>query len=163
MSESPRAPVLLVLSLVVLAARIPAQGQHGVAPPLEPLERIGRIELPPYDLETLMSEDVAREARGLPPRYAVPHERRLTPHDSGTWENLDAATLLWRLLVLSPGARSLNLGFGQYRMTAGGRLHVYSSDRTHVVRPFTRADNESHGELWTPVVLTDALVIELVI
>jgi hypothetical protein len=29
------------------------------------------------------------------------------------------------------------------------------------VRPFTAADNEAHGELWTPVVLTDDLVVEV--
>src|SRR5437867_77680 len=81
------------------------------------LERIATVELPPINLDSVMKEDLEREMQGLPPRFALPRERRLTPQDSGTWENLDADTLLWRLRLRSPGALSLNLGFSQFRMT----------------------------------------------
>jgi hypothetical protein len=128
---------------------------------LMPLEDVARIELAALDLAAIYKEDIEREAQALPPRFAVPHERRLTPATAGTWENLDEGTLLWRLRLRSPGARSLNLGFTQFRLPAGASLHLYSADRGHVVRPFTHADNEPHGELWTPVVRTDDLVLEL--
>lgn len=162
------------LALVALSLSVSAQASRGLAPgvaappgwnrlDLQVLERIATIELPPINLDAVMKEDLERQTQGLPPRFALPHERRLTPQDSGTWEDLDADTLLWRLRLRSPGARSLNLGFSQFRMTKGGRLHVYSADQGHVVRPFTQADNEPHGELWTPVVLSDDLLLELVI
>ncbi|HEX6885812.1 MAG TPA: trypsin-like peptidase domain-containing protein, partial [Planctomycetota bacterium] len=151
------------LLLACGASALPAaQGRAGRAQ-LLPLEQVALVELAPLELEAVLKEDLAREAEALPPRFAVPHEARLAPHSAGTWESLDAGTLLWRLRVRSLGARSLNLGFEQFRLPEGARLHLYSADREHVVRPFTAADNESHGEMWTPVVATDELVLELVL
>ncbi len=160
--------------LFAVCAFAAAQSNHGQAPhvaaqpgrsrlDLQVLERMATVELPPINLDAVMKEDLERQEQGLPPRFAVPQERRMTPRDSGTWENLDADTLQWRLRLRSPGARSLNLGFSQFRMPEGGSLHIYSADLGHVVRPFTQADNEPHGELWTPVVLSDDLLLELVI
>jgi len=158
------ARTLLPLLLASAAGAVPAAqtGRVGRAQ-LLPLEQVARVELAPLELEAVLKEDLAREAEALPPRFAVPHEVRLVPGSAGTWENLDPLTLLWRLRVRSLGARSLNLGFEQFRLPEGASLHLYSADRQHVVRPFTAADNESHGELWTPVVRTDDLVLELVV
>src|SRR5688572_21815203 len=143
-------------------------GRAGARANLQPLEDIALVELAPLDLEGVFKEDLERELQALPPRFAVPYEHRLTPATAGTWESLDAGTpdggtLLWRQRVRSRGARSLNLGFGQFRLPEGASLHLYSADRQHVVQPFTHADNEPHGELWTPVVRTDDLVVELVV
>jgi len=156
---------LLLLPLPVTASQSVRNAAPALRAPidLQSRDRIARLDLPLIDLDSIMKEDLEREGRALPPRFAIPQERRITPQDSGTWENLDADTLLWRLRVRSPGARSLNLGFGRFRMTKGSSLHVYSTDLQHVVRPFTAADNEAHGEHWTPVVRTDDLLIELVI
>lgn len=40
---------------------------------------------------------------------------------------------------------------------------VYSADGQQVLRPFTAADNAAHGELWTPVVTTSDLIVELTV
>lgn len=161
--RSTFAPALAVLSFLCPVALAQSATPASGGSQLRPLDQVATIELAPFDLDALLKEDVERREQGLPPRFALPNEHRTTPQDSGTWENLDANTLLWRLRVRSPGALSLNLGFGQYRMPDGGSMHVYSADRTHVVRPFTHEDNEPHGELWTPVVQTNDLVIEVVV
>jgi hypothetical protein len=46
-------------------------------------------------------------------------------------------------------------------MPAGGRLFVFAPDGSRTVGPYTAADNADHGELWTPVVFGDEVVIEL--
>jgi hypothetical protein len=115
------------------------------------------------DFAQLASEDAEREAAGLAPRYAIPHEVRITPGEAGLWESIDADTMLWRFRTVAPGAYSLNLGFTRYFMPPGGQLTIYSADSGQVVRPFTAADNEDHGELWTPVVLTHDLIVEVTI
>ncbi|MHC4710073.1 MAG: proprotein convertase P-domain-containing protein, partial [Planctomycetota bacterium] len=43
------------------------------------------------------------------------------------------------------------------------QLLVYSADERHRLRPFTELDNEDHGELWTPIVPSDDIVIEVAI
>ncbi len=58
-------------------------------------------------------------------------------------------------------ATSLNLGFTRYRMPPEGQLLVYSADLTDQIRPFTAADNRPDGQLWTPLLSTSDLVVEV--
>jgi hypothetical protein len=46
-------------------------------------------------------------------------------------------------------------------MPSGGRLWIYSADLTHVLPPFDAGDNSTHGELWTPIVPADEIVLEV--
>jgi hypothetical protein len=135
----------------------------GLSAPVLATDAVDLMMFPSLDMKQIEAEDVVRAEQGLPPRYAVPHPVLITPDADGTWEVLDESTDLWRLVVTSPGAVSINLGFDRYNMPEGGRLQVYAADGTTIVRPFTAADNETHGELWTPPVPGDKLVVEVVI
>ncbi|MEL6844714.1 MAG: serine protease, partial [Bacteroidota bacterium] len=57
----------------------------------------------------------------------------------------------------------MNLGFTDYFMPHGGSLMIYSSDKSIVRGPFSPADNEDHGQLWTPVIEGDELILEVTI
>lgn len=154
------------IALLVLALALPAAAEVpaplAVTLPAAPLSSVSTLDFGPLDRGWLALEDAARSEKDLPPRFAVPHSVHLTPWTSGTWEPLPGGLSLWRLRVRAEAAASLNLGFTRFRLPAGARLQVYSADLAHVVRPFTAADNQTHGELWTPVVPTDDLVVELV-
>ena len=154
----PLSALVLVLPISQGQAPLQAGRNH-----LLPLDGVARIEFAAPNVPALIKEDADRRSEGLPPRFALPNDVRVTPETSGTWENLDPEHLLWRLRVVSNGVLSLNLGFTRFRLPEGASLHLYSADRVHLVQPFTAADNEAHGELWTPVILTDDLVIELVV
>jgi subtilisin-like proprotein convertase family protein len=159
--------VLLAVPQMTAAQPQPLETAQGIPTAmvvkLQPLNAVQQVVSPLGDQAALQAEDEIREAEGLAPRFAVPNAVKLTPENAGTWEEIDKELLVWRLRVTSPGALSLNLGFTRYRMPAGGRLMVYAADGMQVVRPFTDADNESHGELWTPVVLADDIVVEVTI
>ncbi len=126
-----------------------------------PLSQVERLELPPVDVQRLQVEDKQRADRNLPPRFAQPVAVEVSPDTHGTWEQIDPDTRLWRLRVASPGAISLNLGFEHYNMPDKGRLFIYTPDYATVVGPFTAQDNEDHGQLWTPLLPGDEVVIEL--
>ncbi|HPM22452.1 MAG TPA: trypsin-like peptidase domain-containing protein [Phycisphaerae bacterium] len=121
------------------------------------------VELPALDLAAVQAEDAAREAAGLAPRFAIPNETIIRPETDGTWEELDGQARLWRLRISAPGALSLNLGFTAYYMPAGGELRVYAADGSYDLPPFTAADNAAHGELWTPVVLADDIIVQVMV
>lgn len=147
-------------AVVQAAPEPPVALTHAVAP----LSQVDRLAVPPpRDLKALRDEDAERQRQGLPPRYALGHSVAITPENAGTWETLDAATRVWRLVIAAPGAESINLGFGTYQMPEGGRLTLYSSDYEQRVRSFTADDNEAHGQLWTPIIRSDELVIEVVV
>ncbi len=131
---------------------------------VQPLESVARVQAPVVNLPAVRAEDDEREAQGLPPRFAIPNPVFITPATHGTWEQLDTETRLWRLRIGSPGALSLNLGFTRFRLATGASLYVYDAKDPHNgTRAYTDRDNEEHGQLWTPVVLADAIVVELTV
>jgi hypothetical protein len=87
----------------------------------------------------------------------------MTPGTRGTWEPLDDQTWLWRLRISCPEALSINLGFTRYHMPPGARLFIYAVDGSDKTRAFTDIDNFDYEQLWTPVVLSDDIVVELTI
>jgi hypothetical protein len=147
------------LALPALAA-VPVTSSHQVLG----LESIDAVIFPSLNTELLAWEDVEREEMGLPPRFAVPKEVEVSPSTHGTWEDLGQGMKLWRLRIESLGALSLNFGFTRYQMPEGGSLFLYAADESYELsRAFTAEDNENHGELWTPVVLSDNVIIELIV
>ncbi len=151
-------------SLDPLAVAGPVAGEY----PVRPAGLLPVVMAVPLDIGAVRAEDEVREMNGLPPRFAIPESTWLTPEDSGAWEDLDGRYQLWRLRISAPGALSLNLGFTGYHLPVGARLSIYPADVTgpaddRGLVTFTDADNEDHGELWTPVILADEIVVELVL
>ncbi|MCH9692854.1 MAG: PKD domain-containing protein [Gammaproteobacteria bacterium] len=127
-----------------------------------------RIDLPGFDNAQLLARDEnLRQSVNAPPllKYAEPVSVSIAPQDR--WQTLDkakhdgVAMSIWRTQITSPGALSLNLGFSDFYMPKGGALFVYTPDREHIVRPFTALDNEDHGQLWTPMLPGDSVVVEV--
>ena len=126
-----------------------------------PLSQVAVVAMEAVDNEAEIAREILRQGPGIAPRYAVPLAVRVAPGTHGTLETLDNGNLLWRLRVQSPKAVSLNLGFTTYGMPPGGSLYVYTPDYGAIRGPFTAADNEVHGELWTPLLFGDEQVIEV--
>ena len=135
------------------------------------LARLDRVEMksmPAFDVARLKADDVQRAARNLAPRFAQALGVNLSPANAGAWEPLDAKNMVWRLRIESRDALSLNFGFTQYRMPAGGRMLIYPAGLTpsadpKLIRTFTAVDNDAHGQLWTPIIAGDQAVIEVVV
>ncbi len=130
---------------------------------VSPLDSVEAIIPEPIDLQTVLTEDFQREKNGGPYSFAVSRPVDITPMTDGLWEEIDDETLLWRLPIASPDAVSLSLGFSRYFMPPGGRLYIYSADESQVIGPYTEDDNKEHGQLWTPIVLSEAVIVELTV
>lgn len=166
---------LLGLAAPMVLAATPApgdplavEGPVAEAFAVQAVDQVAIVTTLPLNRAALRVEDETRALNGQPPRFALPENTWLTPEDHGTWEDLDADYQLWRTRISSPGALSLNLGFTGYHLPAGARLSIYpadvrKSDDPRGVATFTAADNEDHGQLWTPVILADDIVVELVL
>jgi len=154
------------LLLISLAAVLGLPGAEAQEPPRLPGSSgegaaLEHVVFPPVDLEVVARQDERLAAMGQVPRYALRRRAEINPATHGRWQRLRDDQLLWRLRLSSPGALSLSLGFTRFAMPTGGRLTISSPDGRHSVGPFTERDNKSHGQLWTPPLLTDDLVLEL--
>ena len=125
---------------------------------LAPLSEVLLLQTPAVSVALSQALSVADES----PRFAEPFAVDVTPATYGRWETTSSGrTAVWRLRVASAGAVSLNFGFTRYRMPPGGRLRIHAPDGAEDLGPYTDADNELHGELWTPVISGGEAVIEV--
>ena len=141
-----------------------AQGLTSLDVGLRPVEFVPVLPVTGINASRLQAEAALRDPR----QYAVPLETSITPFAEGlglveeTWdEDYGGWRLVWRLRLTSIGARSLELGFTTYRMPPGGELFVYTADYDEILGPYTEANNEEHGELWTPILPGAEVVIEV--
>ena len=138
-----------------------SQNDNRLAQGLQTLSSVEKISLPALDNDVLLQKEMERRQPGLPPKFAESFEVNITPTTHGNWETDSNGNLVWRLVIHSKNAKSLNLGFTNYHMPEGGSLLLYSTDYQHIIGPFTPSDNEEHEQLWTPVLPGDKLVIEV--
>lgn len=130
---------------------------------VSPAQRLTANEFPLPDLNVLRAEDVERDQLDLPARFAVAEPVVITPDTDGLWETPRDGLNVWRLRITSPGALSINLGFGKFNLPKEARLVIYATDGSQQIRPLTARDNSESGQFWTPVLTTDDIVVELTI
>jgi hypothetical protein len=128
----------------------------------------GSLDVPVYKVPDLDQALIAQlekqdQQQGLAPRYAVENDVDLTPNNSGLWEQVSESTVRWRLRVVCGNAVSLNFGFTNYAMPEGGQMRIYDTDGPRSIRPFTAADNEAHGQLWTPPLVGNDVIIDVTV
>lgn len=111
----------------------------------------------PLDVQALHDKELASEKKGEAPKFAVPHKVSIRP----SWEK-SGSDYVWTHQVTAPNAVSLNFGFSRFNLPEGAELNIYSADRSQFIRSFTSADNNVNNELWTPVIMSDDVIIEVV-
>ncbi len=160
--------IVLVAFAGVAMAASPLATKGPVGPSLadKKVTALPMVSMTPVDEMAARAEDMEREDAGLPPRFAIPETVFITPASDGNWQELDSNFHLWQLRVYSENALSLNFGFTAYDLPKGARLSIYPVDYMGLddprgVRVFDSSDNEYHHELWTPVVISDDVIIEL--
>ncbi len=130
---------------------------------VQDIDAVQMIQLPAVDMAEIQKQDMDSKRNGLPMRFAVPIDVDIDPWRNGTWEKLPDGTMLWRLRIFSKNASSLNFAFSPYYMPEGGKLYLYGKYKKLVQGPFTSADNKSYSQLWTPIVIGDMGILEMVL
>ena len=138
-----------------------AQNDSRLAKGINPISTVQKVVLPVQNNEALLQEELNRRSQNTAPRFALDLEVDITPSTHGNWEISANGALVWRLVIESAGAKSINLGFTKYNMPKEGSMILYSPDYQNIIGPFTPADNEEHEQLWTPVLPSDIIVIEV--
>lgn len=122
-----------------------------------------KVTLPELDLDGLRSKALNGSAEKAL-EFAQENDYQLNVKELGGWSNLQyegSEMSVWRLEIESPNAYSINFGFSDYFMPAGGKLFIYADGYKNVVGPFTDKDNEVHNELWTPIIPGRKVFVEV--
>jgi len=122
----------------------------------EALATMNTTYFQPLDVKSLHDEEVTMQRKGIAPRFAVPHKVEIRPQ----WVKSDSG-YTWTHQFSAPNAVSLNFGFSKFKLPEGVELNIYSADRSQFIRTFTAQDNNINNELWTPVIMSDDVIIEV--
>lgn len=116
----------------------------------------------PLDVNKLHDKEVARERKGEAPHFAVPHTVSINPAAEKSWVEKDGM-MVWSHRFTAPNAVSLNFGFSKFHMSPNARVEIRSTDFSQAIRPFTADDNNAARELWTPIIMSDDVTVELTV
>jgi Trypsin-like peptidase domain len=133
----------------------PAAFWAGLRPDDVPIEFVA-----PPDVEQLKAEDFF--STGFPLRYADLLEVRMNPTTHGVWDVLENGTQVWRLRILSPGAKSLGLEFTDFELAEGAEIYIYTPDLEEFDGAYTAVNNQPHDQLQFQPLPGDELIFEYV-
>ncbi len=106
----------------------------------------------------LLRDEPGKQAR--PYRFAINIPVDLGIENAGNWSEAPDGTSVWRLTLISAGARALTLYFDEFRIPEGGRFFVYNPARTRLLGAFTSENNDPSGAFATELLPGDRLTME---
>jgi lysyl endopeptidase len=124
------------------------------------IDKIKTTTFPSLNVLKMHSQDVENEKLGNAPRFAIVHDVTINPMTSSDW-TVEGTNLVWRHRIQATSAASINVAFETFKMSQNSQLSIYSTDRNVTIRPFTAADNNVARELWTPVIESEEIMVEL--
>lgn len=93
--------------------------------------------------------------------FAYPFDTLLTSDRQGTWETLKDGSRIWRLIIYSPNALSLNLIFSRFQLPKGASIYLYTPDYKTIRGAFTAENRTISGVLATVPLPGDKITVEL--
>ncbi|MBB5207932.1 putative Ig domain-containing protein [Chiayiivirga flava] len=125
---------------------------------------IQQVNTPGIDRDWVELQDIKKMDAGQPvTRFAIAHTNKIAPAQYGTWDEPSAGIKRWRLVLGSKDALSINLGFSRFQLPEGAELTLLNAAGKAEFRSFTAADNDKHGQLWTPLVKGDQVTVVLTV
>lgn len=156
---------LIITSLIGLFT-LTLQGQisHGGTPHDWARKEFYALEkevLPKPDINSLKAEDEFNDGlSGIPYRFGANIAVDFDIFNSGEWTELENGDAVWRLMLESKGAKSLNFVFDVYDLPEGGKVFVFTPDKRKLLGSFTNENTSKTGSLGVGLILSDQIIIE---
>lgn len=130
--------------------------------PAQRIKAVALLQAPPIQPEQLRERNAQRKS--VSPEkilhFAEPYEAHAKHTHHGLWQEIDNGRMRWTLLVHAPGATDVNLGLVDVNLPETARLRVTTADGLFYAGPYDDTDVSQSGDLWTPILPGDFVVIE---
>ncbi len=111
----------------------------------------------PAEQKAIVSDDFNRVG---PLEFAYSFKVNYSCDNDGEWFSLPNGGRLWRMRIKSEGALSLNVIFNKFKIPEGGKVFLYSPDRSTVLGAFTHQNNKLSEIFAVAPVPGDEIIIE---
>jgi len=121
------------------------------------------ITMDEVDVSALMAEDEARAASGIkgPYRFGSNHATDIGMDNAGIWHTMHNGDRVWRVMVVCPGAYSINMEFHEFVVPDGAQVFVYN-ERGDVLGGFEANSNPGQTQLGVDLLAGDRVTVEYV-
>jgi len=151
-----------VLNTATVAAAKPLSQQLS----LPPLSDKAKLQLPIIDTDK--ASQSAKVAKQTDPKNIGVRPLQIATASSigqsvkqiGQWQNVKDKSV-WRLHLSANSALHLNLGFKKMHLPASATLFILDAKSGEIYQQYSAADNKFHGELWTPIIASNELIVEI--
>ena len=119
------------------------------------------VIMPAIDLETLQAEDAINDTKfDAPWRFGDEIMVNLNLENDGVWDELPNGDGVWRLNIVSLGAKTMNFIFDKYKVPPGATLYIYNDDHSDLLGAYTNTFNRDDMLLGTWMIDGDNVWIE---
>jgi len=125
------------------------------------LKSSSSVRMEPVDMVEIQKEDeINDQDRSKPWRFGYEFNVDLGMDNSGTWDELPNGDRIWRINIISSGAKTMNFVFDKYQVPEGASVYLYSNDRTDLLGAYTHIMKNEDEKLGTWIVESDNVWIE---
>jgi hypothetical protein len=154
--------------ITVLYSNTFAQISEGGIPPSfhysETKSSAGTVEKVPVNfyIEDLRETDGWQAREGVPMPVAKLIDVDYSPENSGKWITLPGGERIWKLELEAQDAVAIMLYYNDFLIPEGGKLFIYSNDKSHLLGAYTHGTHPDGGLFATEFVSGDRIVLEYV-
>jgi hypothetical protein len=114
-----------------------------------------------FDLNRIKTEDAKNDSdKSKPWRFGYELKVNLGLENSGVWDELPNGDRIWRINIISVGAKTLNFIFDTYKIPKGATVYLYNNNRSDLLGAYTNIFNRPDQMLGTWMVQGDNVWIE---
>ena len=122
---------------------------------------IEAIKMPDFDLRKIQEEDkINDQDRAKPWRFGYEFSVDYGMKNAGVWDEVPGKGRIWRVLIESKGAKTLNFVFNKYKVPTGASVYLYNDDKTDLLGAYTNVFNRPDEMLGTWTVEGEKVWIE---
>ncbi len=120
------------------------------------------VVLKGFDLRKIQEEDVVNDLdKSIPWRFGHEIDVDYGLTNSGTWNELpNGKGRIWRVNIVSKGAKTLNFIFDSYDLPKGASIFLYNADKSDLLGAYTDVFNNPEGVLGTWTVEGESVWVE---
>ncbi|MCO6498918.1 MAG: T9SS type A sorting domain-containing protein [Vicingus serpentipes] len=154
----------LYLVILFIASTFTAFSQISYGGKPYSFSKIALTAPPVYTTENVntkpfIAEDaVTDQHKDIPWRFGIIIPCNLNLNNSGSWTTLPNGDRIWKLIITSPNAKSINLNYNNFYLPKGATFFVYN--KNSVLGSFNSSNNKINGEFATSLLKGDVVTLE---
>jgi len=114
-----------------------------------------------FDIEKIKAEDkINDDDRTIPFRFGYEIDIDLGIENDGAWDEFSNGDRVWRINIVSKGAKTLNFIFDTFQIPSGAYVYLYNDNKTDVLGAYTSSFNRPDSVLGTWLVEGESVWIE---